>query len=121
MSNTLRNILTVLKSYDFSQAIPNIRSYGLRTFLKNAKRELFGQGQSEMTYAGKTADHSKRRESYFEFLFAQNNTFDKDYVPLTYPDIPETDIKLIAFYLPQFHPIPENDEWWGKDLQNGLM
>ncbi len=107
MPNIFRNMLHVLKDYDFKQVIPNIRSHGLQSFLRNAQREISQNRQGKRSGL-------KSSNSYFDSFFEMNNSRDRDYVPLSSPNLPDTDIKPIAFYLPQFHPIPENDEWWGK-------
>lgn len=56
-------------------------------------------------------------EDYYQYV---NNIFDgdnkRDFVPIASESYSRraTDTKLIAFYLPQFYPFPQNDEWWGK-------
>ena len=39
-----------------------------------------------------------------------------EYVPMDGEpvDPARVDVRAVAFYLPQFHPFPENDEWWGR-------
>lgn len=37
-----------------------------------------------------------------------------DHVPISAEKPPQTDVRLIAYYLPQYHAIEENDAWWGK-------
>lgn len=68
---------------------------------KLAKAELLRQAQS---------NDGKSKPVDSEFL-APGPEYEELTCDLRGQELPA---KLIAYYLPQFYPFPENDEWWGK-------
>jgi glycosyltransferase involved in cell wall biosynthesis len=54
--------------------------------------------------------------AYFNSVQQAQARAGEDFVPETAEraDFSDAQVRVIAFYLPQFHQIPENDAWWGK-------
>jgi 2-polyprenyl-3-methyl-5-hydroxy-6-metoxy-1,4-benzoquinol methylase len=90
-------------------------------YLKLCRDKAFAQYPPPPPKSDGNMTHSLRGAAqYAEFITVKNvlEHLQKtpDFVPLAREraDFSCVDAKLIAFYLPQFHAFPLNDEWWGK-------
>lgn len=91
----------------FYKGIKNIKNNGVEETLKKTKNFLLRQKEikkfKKETGMDLNAENSLLYSGY-ESDYQDNIDFSSE----------KTDIKAITFYLPQFHRIKENDEWWGE-------
>jgi glycosyltransferase involved in cell wall biosynthesis len=118
---TLRHpgeVMGSLNRTNLKKFLNNLKTTDPLTIEKKIEQKLSFGGGGGGTAVAEMTGHSRPSKiagkNYFNFLFGMHTKTAEDFVPLSYPKIPETDIRVIAFYLPQFHPIKENDEWWGR-------
>jgi len=65
-----------------------------------------------ITILGAVSDVIRTADNVLFFVMEKLSTF--FHVGMDSDPGERKNIKLVVFYLPQFHAIPENDRWWGK-------
>lgn len=73
-----------------------------------------GAGENKISLNDKIAENYIQQIMAIPFEKGMDSEYVDDIPDLAPLQIRNDDMKYIAFYLPQYHPFPENDEWWGK-------
>lgn len=99
------------------------KMYWNMPFISETSKEKFyymikGYIRGERSYKGDSNDIELLGKYRDQILNIPNEKDSEFYKPLTDSiyERREGDPKLIAYYLTQFHPTPENDAWWGKGV-----
>lgn len=80
---------------------------GLLSLAHAADPERFAKGRGGLR-------RGSARAAQDSVLRVPFSALDEGFVPYDPPAPVDPVVKVIAFYLPQFHPFAENDAWWGK-------
>lgn len=112
MNSTLHHVLR--RIYWKIPVSDRLKEMGVSKF-RILKRKLARMKLSEPPMSdSRTALH----HAYVEQVLAIPAKTDTQYIPIAESPLKwhEGDPKVIAYYLPQFHPTAENDVWWGKGI-----